>query len=282
MFATIEWIEILKVILLGIVEGITEWLPVSSTGHMILVEEFWPLKQSESFVEMFNVVIQLGAILAVFTVFFQKLNPFSKAKTAQQKKDTYTLWGKVIVSCIPAAVIGLLFDDWFDAHFYNAYVVSAMLIVYGILFILIERWHRGKQFAITDIASLSYSVAIGIGLFQILALIPGTSRSGATIIGAMLLGCSRSVAAEFTFYLAIPVMAGASALKVVKYLFVDQQSFAAPELIYLLLGTAVAYVISIFAIRFLMDFVKKHDFKVFGYYRIVLAIVVLCAMFAIG
>lgn len=268
-------IEILKAIFLGIVEGITEWLPVSSTGHMILVEQFLNLNLSDSFKEMFFVVIQLGAILAVIFIYFNKLNPFAKNKTKSQKNETITLWAKVIFACIPAGVIGILFDDQIDALFYNYQTVAAMLIVYGILFIYIENVHKDKYFKIDTLNSLTYKTAFMIGLFQVLALIPGTSRSGATIVGAMLIGTSRVVATEFTFFLAIPVMLGASVLKILKFGF----NFNALEIQVLLTGTIVSFLVSIFAIKFLVNYIKRNDFKVFGYYRIILGIVVLAYFF---
>lgn len=261
----------LKVIILGIVEGITEWLPISSTGHMILVNEFIKLNVSEEFWEMFQVVIQLGAILAVVVLYFSKLNPFSSKKTAGEKKDTWTLWFKVIVAALPAALIGLPFDDLIDSLFYNYTTVAIMLIVYGVLFILVENWNKSKNPTTTDLNALTYKTAVFIGIFQILALIPGTSRSGATIIGAMLIGCSRYVAAEFTFFLAIPVMFGASLLKLLKFGF----AFTSTELMILVTGMVTAFVVSVLAIKFLMGYIKKNDFKVFGYYRIVLGVLVL-------
>lgn len=273
-------LEMLKVILLGIVEGITEWLPISSTGHLILVDEFVKLGASDAFKEMFNVVIQLGAIMAVVVLYFNKLNPFSPKKTKEEKKDTIQLWFKVVVACLPAAVLGLLFDDWMDEHLHNHIVVSLMLILYGILFIVVENWNKSKTSKVTELASLSYKTALLIGGFQVLSLIPGTSRSGATIIGALLIGVSRYVAAEFTFFLAIPVMFGASGLKLLKFM-ADGGGFTAMEAGMLLVGCIVAFGVSVFAIKFLMGYIKKNDFKVFGYYRIVLGILVL-AYFAIA
>ena len=267
-------LEFLKVILLGIVEGITEWLPISSTGHLILVDEFVHLKVSPAFMEMFNVVIQLGAIMAVVVLYFHKLNPFSPKKNEKQKIKTIQLWIKVIVACVPAAVLGLLFDDWMDEHLHNYLVVSIMLIVYGVLFIIVENWNKKSTPSVTKLSALSYKTALFIGMFQVLSLIPGTSRSGATIIGALLLGVSRYVAAEFTFFLAIPVMFGASGLKLVKF-FVDGGGFAGMEFALLIVGCIVAFVVSIIAIKFLMGYIKKNDFKVFGYYRIILGILVL-------
>ena len=273
-------LDILKVIVLGIVEGITEWLPISSTGHLILVDEFIKVNASDAFKEMFNVVIQLGAILAVVVLYFQKLNPFSAKKTKTEKKDTIQLWMKVIVACLPAAVLGLLLDDWMDAHLHNYIVVSIMLIVYGVLFIWVENWNKKKTAAVTTLSELTYQTALFIGMFQVLSLIPGTSRSGATILGALLLGVSRYVAAEFTFFLAIPVMFGASGLKLLKF-FMEGGGMTGMEIAMLAVGCVVAFVVSVIAIKFLMGYIKKNDFKVFGYYRIVLGILVL-AYFLLG
>lgn len=267
----------MKVIVLGIVEGITEWLPVSSTGHLILVDEFLKLKASDDFKEMFDVVIQLGAILAVIVIYFKKLWPIDRREDTKKlawSKDKLILWGKILIACIPAAIIGILFDDVIDNIFYNPYVVSITLIIYGIAFIIIEILHKGKEFKINDLGQLSIRTALIIGAFQVLALIPGTSRSGATIVGAMLIGTNRTVAAEFTFYLAIPVMLGASLLKVAKFVM-DGGVMAANEIVYLIVGMVVAFVVSIIVIKFLMAFIKKHDFKVFGIYRIILGIAVL-------
>ena len=266
----------LRVVVLGIVEGITEWLPISSTGHLIILNELWkgnPTVFTESYVEMFDVIIQLGAILAVVAVFFHKLNPFSSYKTPEQKRNTWALWGKVVIAAIPAALIGFLFDDLMDEYLYNWWVVAIMLIVVGAAFILIERLHR-KDPHIMRFSQLTIKTALFIGVFQILALIPGTSRSGITIIGALLLGCSRYIATEFTFYLAIPIMFGASALKLVKY-FIKGGSFTLTQGIALGLAMIVAYAVSIFIIKFLMAFVKRHDFKPFGVYRIVLGFIVI-------
>ena len=264
-------IEMLKVILLGIVEGITEWLPISSTGHMILVDEFIKLNVSKAFMEMFLVVIQLGAILAVCVIYFHKLNPFSPKKSAREKRETFDIWGKVIVGCLPAAVIGLAFNDKIDALFYNAQTVAFTLILYGILFIVVENHNKNKESQVKELSDLTYKIALIIGCFQVLALIPGTSRSGSTIIGGILAGTSRTVAAEFTFFLAIPVMFGASLLKLVKFGF----AFSSTELIILIVGVLVSFVVSILAIKFLIGYIKKHDFKVFGWYRIILGILVL-------
>lgn len=266
--------EILKVILLGIVEGITEWLPISSTGHLILVEEFIKLDASDAFKEMFNVVIQLGAIMAVVVLYFSKLNPFSSKKLKKEKQETFSLWMKVVVACIPAGVLGFLFDDFLDAHLHNYIVVSIMLAVYGVLFILVENWNKKKQPKVTKLSDLTYQTALLIGAFQVLSLIPGTSRSGATIIGALLLGVSRYVAAEFTFFLAIPVMFGASALKLAKF-FLEGAGMSGAEIAMLSVGCLVSFVVSVIAIKFLMGYIKKNDFKAFGYYRIILGVLVL-------
>lgn len=267
-------LDALKVIILGIVEGITEWLPISSTGHLILVEEFIKLELSEAFIEMFNVVIQLGAIMAVVVIYFHKLNPFSPTKTQKQKMLTIQLWVKVVIAAVPAAIIGLLFDDMIEAKFMNAYVVAATLIIYGVLFIVVEESHKNKQPKVTKLSRLSIPMVLIIGGFQVLALIPGTSRSGATIIGALLIGTARGVAAEFTFFLGIPVMFGASFLKIIKFLK-EGAGIAGNEIFLLLLGCGVSFAVSIFAIKFLMQYIKNHDFKAFGYYRIVLGVIVL-------
>ena len=264
-------LEFLKVILIGIVEGITEWLPISSTGHMILLEEFVRLNVSEEFLEMFNVVIQLGAILAVVVLFFPKLWPFCSPQKGWIKKETWTLWFKVLVAVLPAAAIGIPFDDTLDALFYNYQTVAVTLIIYGILFISVEDYNKKRRPRVTSFEDLTWSMAVFIGVFQVLALIPGTSRSGATILGAVLLGASRYIAAEFSFFLAIPVMFGASLLKLVKFGF----AFSGSELAILLAGMATAFFVSILAIKFLMGYIKKNDFKSFGYYRIILGILVL-------
>ena len=270
-----EWLEILKAAILGIIQGITEWLPVSSTGHMILADEFIKMNCTKDFMDMFLVVVQFGSILAVVVLFFHKLNPFSPKKTSAQKRDTISLWLKVLVGVIPAGIIGVLFEDKIDALFYNAFVVAIALIVYGILFIVLEK--RKRKPVVNDLSQLTYKTALLIGVFQILALIPGTSRSGSTILGAIILGTSRTVAAEFSFFLAVPIMLGASAVKLLSFGF----SFTGMELAILLTGLVVAFVVSLFAIRFLMDFIKKHDFKPFGYYRIILGIIVLLYFFVI-
>ncbi len=265
-------IELIKVIILGVVEGITEWLPISSTGHMILVDEFIKLDVSAEFLEMFLVVIQLGAILAVVVLYWQKLIPFDYKNNWKIKKDTFSMWFKIVVACIPAAIVGLLFDDQLNELFYNPLTVAIALIVFGILFIFIENYNKGKRSKITSLNEITYNTALIIGIFQLIAAIfPGTSRSGATIVGALLIGVSRTVAAEFTFFLAIPVMFGASLLKLIKFGLV----FTTNEFILLIIGMLVAFVISMLTIKFLMSYIKKHDFKVFGWYRIVLGIVVL-------
>ena len=262
-------IEILKAVLLGIVQGITEWLPVSSTGHMILVDEFVKLNFSPTFISTFLVVIQFGSILAVLLIFFKKLNPFDSSKSKIEKKETLSLWAKVIVAVIPSGIIGVLFEEDIDRLFFNSTTVALALIIYGVIMIVIE--NRNKKPAVSDFSEVSYKLALGIGLFQCLALIPGTSRSGSTIIGATLLGASRYVAAEFSFFLAIPTMLGASLLKLVKTGF----AFSGFEWLVLGVGSVVAFVVSVIVIKFFMDYIKKHDFKAFGYYRIVLGIIVL-------
>lgn len=268
----ISIIEILKAILFGVVEGITEWLPISSTGHMILLNEFVTLDVSPEFWEMFLVVIQLGAILAVVILFWNKIFPFRFHEKPVIQKDIFVLWFKILVACIPAAVIGLAFDDVLDALFYNPWCVSIALIVFGIAFIVIENRNRNMKPKIRELSQITYQTALMIGVFQLLAAVfPGTSRSGATIVGALMIGVSRTVAAEFTFFLAIPVMLGASLLKIVKFGF----NFTGAEAMILLVGMAVAFIVSVIVIRFLMGYIKKHDFKVFGWYRIVLGAVVL-------
>ena len=269
-----SFVEILKVIVLGIVQGFTEWLPISSTGHMILVDEIIRLDQPEAFKEMFLVVIQLGAILAVAVMYFHKLNPFSPTKNQRQKENTWILWFKIIIACIPAAVLGLLLDDWMDAHLYNAGVVAATLIIYGVLFIVLENSSITSNPSIHKVGQISVKTGFLIGMFQLLSLVPGTSRSGSTILGAMILGCSRGAAAEFSFFLGIPVMFGASLLKIVKF-FLDGNSFTGPQIFYTLLGMAVAFGVSVYSIQFLMSYVRRHDFKFFGYYRIILGVIVI-------
>lgn len=285
-------LEFLKSFILGIVEGITEWLPVSSTGHLILVDEFLKLRVSDdpeankAFIKMFDVVIQLGAIMAVVVIFWKKLFPFGKENNphpwkkegfgAYVKADIMQMWFKVVVACIPAAVVGLLVDDWVDEHFYWWFPVALALITFGVAFILVENWNKKRTPRVSSIDQLTYKDALIIGGFQLIAaLFPGTSRSGATIVGALLIGISRTVAAEFTFYLAVPVMFGASLLKIVKYVVKDGGTFSGSELGILLVGMIVAFAVSIFVIKFLMDYIKKHDFKVFGWYRIVLGAIVL-------
>lgn len=297
-------IEALKAFLIGIVEGITEWLPISSTGHMILVDEFVKLQVSDEFLKLFLVVIQLGAIMAVLILYFHKLNPFSPKKTSVQKKSTWRLWGMVAIGCIPAAIIGLLFDDWVNEHFYNKVTVAAMLIVYGVAFIVLERRNRrrlreaeaalaaprgrharqsygdvadeaeAQLFKITDVDEIDWKTALKIGCFQVLAIIPGTSRSGATIIGGMLSGCSRTAAAEFTFFLAIPIMFGWGLVKCLKF-FAAGLAMSMTEVVVLAVGIVTAFVMSVIAIKFLMGYIKKNDFTVFGWYRIVVGVLVL-------
>lgn len=272
-------IELLKAAVLGVIQGITEWLPISSTGHMILADEFIKLLggTDKAFVDLFLVVIQFGSILAVVTLYFHKLNPLSPKKSAAERRETWLMWAKVLAACVPAAIIGLLFDDAINTYLYNPWVVAAALIIYGVLFIVIE--NRRNPEKVSDIASMSFKTALIIGVFQVLALIPGTSRSGATILGAVILGASRTLAAEFSFFLAVPVMLGASALKIVKYLM-DGGSLLGQNLGILLVGMAVAYIVSVAAIRFLMGYIRNHDFKAFGWYRIALGVIVL-AYFAL-
>ena len=267
-------VETLKIIVLGIVEGFTEWLPISSTGHMILVDEIIRLNQPEAFKEVFRVVIQLGAILAVVIMYFNRLNPFSRQKTSRQRDATWALWIKIVVACVPAAVLGLLLDDWMEAHLFNAFVVAAMLIIYGVLFIRVENSRRYANSDLQKVGQIPIQTAFYIGMFQVLSLVPGTSRSGATILGAMILGCSRGAAAEFSFFLGIPVMFGASFLKLVKY-FLDGNSFTGPQIFYTVFGMLIAFLVSVYSIKFLMNYVRKNDFKFFGYYRIILGVIVL-------
>lgn len=275
-------IELLKTVLLGIVQGITEWLPISSTGHMILVDAFLPLSVysdpvvNKEFVDMFMVVIQFGSILAVLLLYFNKLNPFAPSKSAQQKKGTWVLWSKVLVAAVPAAIVGLLFDDIIDALLYNPLTVAITLLVYGVLFIIIEK--TKKRPSIKNLDELDYLTALKIGGFQMLALIPGTSRSGSTILGASILGCSRKVASEFSFFLAIPMMFGASLLKLIKL----KMSLDLIGIVILLLGMVVAFFVSLIAIKSLLKYIRKHDFTAFGYYRIALSIIILiCLMFKV-
>ncbi len=271
-----NFIEILKVIFLGIVEGVTEWLPISSTGHMLLVDEFIKFNMTDAFKEMFFVVIQLGAILAVVWIFWSKMWPFSLKNKPAVKMDIILMWLKVAVACIPSAVIGFFLDDFLEEHFGTPIIIAAMLLVYGILFIIIENWNKSRAPKTQTLMDINYKTAFIIGLFQVLSMIPGTSRSGATIIGALLIGVSRTAAAEFTFFLAVPTMFGASALKLFKFGF----DFTIAEITALIVGMIVAFVVSVIVIKFLMSYIKKHDFKVFGWYRIVLA-VILIAYFAL-
>lgn len=265
-------IETLKIILLGIVEGVTEWLPISSTGHMLLVDEFCHLKATNEFKELFFVVIQLGAILAVILLFWKKMWPFGiYEKKIQIKKDIFSVWFKVVAACIPGAVVTLLFDDYIEEHFHTPNIIALTLIIYGIAFIVIEAFNNKRTASTTTLAQITYKSALLVGLFQVLSIIPGTSRSGATIIGALIIGFSREVAAEFTFFLAVPVMFGWSLIKLLKF----GLSFSLTELMILVLGIVVAFLVSVFVIKFLMNFIKKHDFKVFGWYRIILGIVVI-------
>lgn len=267
-------IEILKSIIYGIVEGITEWLPISSTGHLILIQDFIKYKnENPAFMEMFNVVIQLGAILAVVVIYFDKLNPFKPGKTARQIQLTWQLWAKVVVAALPAAIIGLFLDDWFEAHFYNLVSVAIMLIIYGIAFIYLEKREQVEP-TVTELSRLPYQTALYIGLFQVLSLFPGTSRSGATIVGGLLNGVSRSVVTEFTFYLGIPIMFGASGLKILKFI-IKGNSLGFDQLFLLLVAMGVAFGVSLYVIRFLTDYVKNHDFTIFGKYRIGLGVLLL-------
>ena len=263
-------LEILKAIIFGIVEGITEWLPISSTGHLILLNEFLKLKQGDAFFEMFQVVIQLGAILAVIVIYFHKLNPFSQKKTQKQKMLTVQTWIKVLIGCVPAGVIGLLFNDWIDEKLYHWYVVAATLIIYGVLFIIVENYQKGREPKVKKLSQITLPMLLIIGVFQMLAMIPGTSRSGATIVGALMLGISRSVATEFTFFLAIPVMFGASGVKLWKFGF----NFTGMQSAILIVGMAVSFAVSVIAIKFLLKYIQNHDFKAFGYYRIILGVIV--------
>ncbi len=271
--------DILKAVLQGIVQGITEWLPISSTGHLILLNKFLPFDQSQDWFDVFKVLIQLGSIFAVVVLYFHKLNPFSPKKTVQQRKGTWTLWGKVLVASVPAALVGLPLDDVIDSTLSAPWVIATMLVVYGVLFLWME--NRNQTPKIHNAEEMGWKTALLMGCFQALALIPGTSRSGATILGAVLLGCSRYIAAEFSFFMAIPAMAGASALKLVKYVFVDELRFSAEESLLLIIGMVVSFVISVLVIRFLMSYIKKHDFKPFGYYRLALG-AVLFVLVALG
>ena len=267
-------IEILKAVLFGIVEGITEWLPVSSTGHLILLNEFVNLNVSQEFQSMFDVVIQLGAILAVCALFFRKLNPFDRGKDTAQKKQTWRLWFLVIASIIPSGVVGVLFDDWMDEHLHNAVVVSIALIVYGVAFILVERRNQSRQPKVSDVHDIGLTTALLIGLSQCLSLVPGTSRSGSTILGGILVGVSRAAAAVFSFFMAIPTMLGASAIKLLKF-FLSGAAFTSMDLLILLVGCTVSYIVSLLVIKGLMAYVRRHSFSAFGVYRIILGIAVL-------
>ncbi|HES1795231.1 TPA: undecaprenyl-diphosphate phosphatase [Streptococcus pyogenes] len=271
-------IELLKAIFFGIIEGITEWLPVSSTGHLILVQEFIRLNQDKAFIEMFNIVIQLGAIIAVMLIYFERLNPFQPGKTAREVQLTWQLWLKVVIACIPSILIAVPLDNWFEAHFYFMVPIAIALIVYGIAFIWIEKRNAQQEPAVTDLARMSYETAFFIGCFQVLSIVPGTSRSGATILGAIILGTSRTVAADFTFFLAIPTMFGYSGLKAVKF-FLDGHHLDFAQVLILLVASLTAFVVSLLAIRFLTDYVKKHDFTIFGKYRIVLGSLLLIYSF---
>ena len=264
-------LETLKIIVLGMVEGFTEWLPISSTGHLILIEDLIRPEVSAEFMEMFRVVIQLGAILAVVLLYFHRLNPFAFDKKRRQRMATWYLWLKILIACLPAAILGFLLDDWLNAHMFNGFVVALMLVLYGVLFIVIENLNRFRQPVITKMSQMNWQIALYIGFFQCLALIPGTSRSGATILGAMLMGCSRKVSAEFSFFLGIPVMLGASLLKLMKFGF----HFTGAELFYMILGMLVAFLVSVYSIRFLLGWIRKNDFRPFGYYRIVFGVIVL-------
>ena len=272
-------IEILKAILFGIVEGITEWLPISSTGHLILLNEFLTLKMSDEFQSMFDVVIQLGAILAVIVLFFHKLNPFSPKKSVSAKRRTWELWFKVVISILPSGIVGILFDDWMDEHLHNGIVVALMLIIYGLAFIYVERMNEGKKPLVKDVYKIDYKTALLIGAFQCLSLIPGTSRSGSTILGGILIGVSRGAAAEFSFFMAIPTMLGASAIKLLKFML-SGVTAGGMEIAVLIVGCVVSFVVSMVVIKALMEYVRKHSFSMFGLYRIGLGIVVL-AYFAI-
>ena len=267
-----DLIEILKAVILGIIQGITEWLPISSTGHLILFDNIWPMTSTPEFFEVFKVVIQFGSILAVLVVFFHKLTPFSPNKSASEKQETFALWKKVVVGCIPIVIAGLPLDMILEDYLSSVYVIAATLILYGIAFLVIE--NRKRQPKMETLEALTYQTAFFIGCFQVLAAIPGTSRSGATILGAVILGCSRYVASEFSFFLAIPVMAGASGLKLLKY-FLKTGMFSGSEWILLIIGTLVSFVVSVFAIRMLLSYIRKHDFKIFGVYRIILGLIVI-------
>ncbi|MFH5811120.1 undecaprenyl-diphosphate phosphatase [Companilactobacillus sp. FL22-1] len=268
------FIEIIKTIILGIIEGFTEFLPISSTGHLYLADEFVKLNESTAFINMFMVVIQFGAILAVILIYFHKLNPFSPKKTHIEKNQTWTMWLKVIFAILPSAIIGLPLNDWMEQNLTSWQVISATLLIYGVLFIVVENWLKDKQPKVDSVDDLSYRTALEIGLFQVLSLVPGTSRSGATILGGMTIGTSRYVATEFSFFLAIPTMFGASLLKIVKY-FAHGNTFTGDQTIILLVGTLVSFIVAYASIKFLLDYIKRNDFKAFGWYRIILAIIVI-------
>lgn len=264
-------VELLKVLVFGIIEGFTEWLPISSTAHLMILDELIKLDVSPEFKTIFVTVIQVGAALALLVLYFRKLNPFDSKKKPEQKKATWRLWLKIAIACVPAAVLGFLVDDWVSAHMENGLIMSITLIVFGIAFLVIERINRYKQPTITRLGRIDYMTAFYIGLFQVLALVPGTSRSGATILGAMLLGCSRSISAEFSFFLGIPVILGASFLRIIKYGF----AFSTAEIVYMVFGCLVAFIVSIYAVKFMMNWIKKNNYKIFGYYRIVLGCIIL-------
>lgn len=268
------FLNLIKAIVLGIIEGITEWLPISSTGHLILADEFLKLQMSEQYMSMFNVVIQLGAILAVVYLYFNKLNPFAPSKTEEEKKDTWSLWFKVVAAIVPSGVLGILLDDWLDAHLHKFLPVAIVLIVYGVAFILIEKRNKGKEPKCTDLNRFTWKAALIVGFFQVLSLVPGTSRSGATILGGILIGASRFVATEFSFFMGIPTMLGASVIKIGKFIH-QGNAFDAEGAIVLLVGTVVSFIVSIIAIKFLLNYIKKNDFTVFGWYRIVLGVILI-------
>ena len=279
------FLELLKAFFFGLVEGITEWLPVSSTGHLVLFNNFITMNVSDEFMEMFTVVIQLGAIMAVIILYFTKLNPFSRKKTPEARKRTWTLWGKVVVGCIPAAIVGVALDDWADEHLYNAVIIAGALILYGVIFIIMERLNKNagthSRYKVKEVEDLDFLTAFKIGCFQCLAIVPGTSRSGSTIIGGLLCGCSRVAASEFSFFMAIPVMFGWSILKIAK-LILGGVVLTTTEIGVGIVGLVVAFVVSVISIKFLMSYIQKHDFGAFGWYRIALAIVVLIAVFGFG
>ncbi|MDO4294552.1 MAG: undecaprenyl-diphosphate phosphatase [bacterium] len=269
-----EILEILKIIVLGLLEGITEWIPISSTGHLILIEELIPLNQSQAFVEMFEVVVQLGAILAVAVLYCKPLNPFDAKKSPRQKRKTYRLWLKILLAALPVGIIGFLLDDWLHEYLFQPWVIAVTLILYGVLFLVLERYNENRRAPIQRVGQIRFQTAGLIGLIQLLALVPGTSRSGVTILGAMVIGCSRPVAAEFSFFVGIPVMLAASILEVAKYI-AGGSVFTGMQVFYIILGMAVAFVVSIYSIKFLITYIKQNNFRIFGYYRIGLGIIVL-------